>query len=71
MPQSNNAELTEIFTSETGVNVQSNQPNADNKAPTYDVRLRRLPATPSVTAAAITRCGSTASTRAWRSATAP
>jgi hypothetical protein len=46
MPQSNNAELTEVFTAETGVNVQSNQPNADNKAPTYDVRLQAVAGDP-------------------------
>jgi hypothetical protein len=46
MPQSNNAELTEIQTAETGVSVQSNQPNADNKAPNYDVRLEAVAGDP-------------------------
>ena len=46
MPQSNNSELTEVRAVETGGDVQSNQPNADNKAPTYDVLLEAVAGDP-------------------------
>ena len=40
MPEANNAELTELYASETGGVVQSDQPNADGPAATYEVHVQ-------------------------------
>ena len=46
MPQSNDAELTELFTATTGVNVEDNEPNtgppAGRPANNFDVRLQAV-----------------------------
>ena len=63
MPQSNDAELTELFTASTGVNVEDNEPNtgppACPPANNFDVRLQ-----------AVAGSGSTPSSRARASAQA-
>jgi hypothetical protein len=46
MPQSNNAELTKLYTSETGVDAQNNEPNSDGPAPAYDLRLEGVAGDP-------------------------
>jgi hypothetical protein len=46
MPEANNAEVTELFASETGGQVQSNQPNADGPAATYEVHLQAVAGDP-------------------------
>jgi hypothetical protein len=44
MPQANDAELTELYTTETGVNVENNEPNAllGSPAPDFDLRLQAV-----------------------------
>ena len=46
MPQANDAELTELFTASTGVNVEDNEPNtgppAGPPANNFDVRLQAV-----------------------------
>jgi hypothetical protein len=46
MPQSNNAELTKLYTSETGVDAQNNEPNSDGPAATYNLRLEAVAGDP-------------------------
>jgi hypothetical protein len=46
MPQSNNAELTKLYTSETGVDAQNNEPNADGPSATYELRLEAVAGDP-------------------------
>jgi hypothetical protein len=46
MPQANNAELTELYTSETGGVVQNNEPNADGPAATYELHLQAVAGDP-------------------------
>jgi hypothetical protein len=46
MPEANNAELTELYASETGGVVQSDQPNADGPAATYEVHLQAVAGDP-------------------------
>jgi hypothetical protein len=46
MPEAFNAELTELYASETGGVVQSNQPNADGPAATYEVHLHAVAGDP-------------------------
>jgi len=42
MPQANDAELTELYTSETGVDVENNEPNAGGIRATYDLHLQAV-----------------------------
>jgi hypothetical protein len=46
MPQANNADMTELYTSETGGVVQNNEPNADGPAATYQLHLQAVAGDP-------------------------
>jgi hypothetical protein len=46
MPQANNAELTEAYTSESGGVVQNNEPNADGPAATYELHIQAVAGDP-------------------------
>jgi hypothetical protein len=42
MPQANDAELTELYTTETGVDVENNEPNAGGIRGSYDLHLQAV-----------------------------
>jgi hypothetical protein len=42
MPNPNDAELTELYTAETGVDVENNEPNAGGVSGTYDLHLQAV-----------------------------
>jgi hypothetical protein len=46
MPEANNAEVTELYASETGGVVQGDQPNADGPAATYEVHVQAVAGDP-------------------------
>jgi len=46
MPEANNAEVTRLSTSETGVDAQNNEPNSDGPAAAYDLRLEGVAGDP-------------------------
>ena len=42
MPQANDAEWTDAYTTPTGIDVENNEPNADGPAGNFDLRLEAV-----------------------------